>query len=50
MRKLRAPLCTSIALFVAVTPGIALASPTYPADIKADLSLTYDLGTTHCRG
>jgi len=46
--RLRAPVSTSIALLVAAASGSAAASPTYPADIKTDLSLTYDLGTTHC--
>jgi hypothetical protein len=36
------------ALFVAAFARGADASPTFPAGIKADLSLSYDLGTTHC--
>jgi hypothetical protein len=48
MRPLPRLVSTSIALVVASAPSLVAASPTYPADIKTDLSLTYDLGTTHC--
>lgn len=48
MRPLRLLASTSIALLVAAAPGLATASPTYPDEIDADLSLPYMLGTDHC--
>jgi hypothetical protein len=38
----------AIALLAGAAPRVAHASPGYPAAIKADLGLTYDLGTSHC--
>jgi hypothetical protein len=48
MRSTPTLLTVAIALLAGAAPGVANASPTYPADIKADLGLTYDLGTMHC--
>src|SRR5262249_12488619 len=45
---LRTLLSTSIALLVAAAPALAAASPIFPAEVKQHLSLSYDLGTTHC--
>jgi len=48
MRSPRTLFSTSVALLVTAAPAVAAASPIFPDAIKADLSLTYDLGTTHC--
>ena len=46
--SLRFSVPAALALLVAAAPRAASASPSFPDDIKADLSLGYSLGTTHC--
>jgi MYXO-CTERM domain-containing protein len=48
MRSLHALFFTSIALLALAVPAPATASPPFPEAIKADLSLTYTLGTSAC--
>jgi hypothetical protein len=48
MGCLRILSATATALFVTAFAHGADASPTFPPAIKSDLSLSYDLGTTHC--
>jgi len=48
MRSLRTLTSISVAILVAAAPGLATASPPFPEAIKADLSLTYSLGTAAC--
>jgi hypothetical protein len=46
MRRLS--MLLGVALFVAASSRRADASPGFPASIKTDVPLSYDLGTTHC--
>jgi hypothetical protein len=48
MRRSSILSAAATALFVAAFARGADASPTFPAAIKTDLNLSYDLGTTHC--
>jgi hypothetical protein len=48
MRTARTLVFASVGLVIVALSSAASASPGYPADIKTDLSLSYDLGTTHC--
>jgi hypothetical protein len=48
MRSTSTLLTVAIALLAEAAPGVAHASPGYPADIKTDLGLTYNLGVSHC--